>query len=173
MSLLNSHTKLQIALLAGDDLEGAEAGETRGQVESCPDCRRHWTRVRGCLDVLHRTDSGVRPAGSLWPAIEDRLLATSQPLRPRRSRAWIPVFSIAAACLAVALAATTDRPGSVDSWSGDAATASAGGRAVTSVRFEESEPRRDASRAEEWVRGSDAADPDGRPREFRSHAGLQ
>lgn len=106
MSGLNERSKRQIALLAGDDLEGESHEEARRSVESCPDCRRHWVRVRGCLDVLERAGKSAAavPEESLWPAVERRLPPVSAPRRPEKFNGWVPALSMAAACIALLIA---------------------------------------------------------------------
>ncbi len=160
MSLLNGQTKRQISLLAGDDLEGPHADEARGYVETCPDCRRHWTRVRGCLDVIQRTegaqrtDAGARPVGSLWPTIEGRLGPTVVPRPEPRFNGWIPAFSMAAACAAVVAVAVTNPAGESNAsrWPTSAGMSAAGGSAVTPVQFDEAEPRPYTRLTDQWVR---------------------
>jgi hypothetical protein len=106
MSGLNERSKRQIALLAGDDLEGESHAEARRSVESCPDCRRHWVRVRGCLDVLERVgkSTAAAPETSLWPAVERRLPPLSAPRRLEKFNGWLPALSMAAACIALLVA---------------------------------------------------------------------
>ena len=106
MSEFNERSKRQIALLAGDDLEGVSAEEARRSIEACPKCRGHWTRVRGCLDLMERAGKECpEPADgvSLWPALEARL---SRPvvLRAERFNGWVPALSMAAACVALMIA---------------------------------------------------------------------
>ena len=109
MSGINERTKRQIALLAGDDLEGVPAEEAQRSVDSCPNCRGHWTRVRGCLDVLERVGKQAEPASgsSLWPVIEAQLC---RPVvrAPERFNGWVPALSMAAACIALLIAGQMD-----------------------------------------------------------------
>lgn len=111
MSGINERVRRRIALLAGDDLEGVDAEEARRSVGSCPNCRGHWTRVRGCLDVLERVGKQAEPApmASLWPAIEAQL---NRPvvLAPERFNGWVPALSMAAACIALLIAGRNDVP---------------------------------------------------------------
>ena len=125
MSGINERTRRRIALLAGDDLEGVDAEETRQSVESCPNCRGHWTRVRGCLDVLERAGKRAEPAPmpSLWPAIEAQL---NRPVvrAPERFNGWVPALSMAAACIALLIAGQKDVALPQDAVDGSWATAS-------------------------------------------------
>ena len=109
MSGLHERARQQIALLAGDDLEGEELEEAQRSVESCPDCRSHLHRLRGCLDVLEHSgkSTGAVSGPSLWPAIESRL----QPIAVRRAdrfNGWVPALSMAAACIALLIAGQMD-----------------------------------------------------------------
>jgi len=116
MSGLNERSKRQIALLAGDDLEGLTADEARRSVESCPKCRGHWTRVRGCLDLMERAGKESEPVdgGSLWPALEARLTRPVV-LRAERFNGWVPALSMAAACVALLIAGQMEAPPPQDS----------------------------------------------------------
>lgn len=116
MSELNERVRRQIALLAGDDLEGEQQDEARRFVDSCPDCRGHWLRLRGCLDVLERAgktpESGAET--SLWPVIESRLQPTVVVRRSDQFNGWIPALSMAAACIALLIAGQMDGVAPVD-----------------------------------------------------------
>jgi Zn-finger nucleic acid-binding protein len=105
MSGLNERSKRQIALLASDDLDAIQAEEARRSIDSCPHCRGHWTRVRGCLDLLERAgkESASVPDFSVWPAVESRL-APSSVRKPERFNGWVPALSMAAACIALLIA---------------------------------------------------------------------
>lgn len=105
MSGLNERSKRQIALLASDDLDELQVEEARRSIDSCPHCRTHWTRVRGCLDVLERAgkECPLVPGFSLWPMVESRL-TRSTALRPERFNGWVPALSMAAACIALLIA---------------------------------------------------------------------
>lgn len=110
MSGLNELMRSQIALLAGDDLEDDEQiREVRRSIESCPDCRQHWVRLRGCIDVLDRAGRSAErvSAPSLWPAIGSRLQKTSC-VRRDRFNGWVPALSMAAACIALLVAGQMD-----------------------------------------------------------------
>jgi hypothetical protein len=109
MNGLNELVKCQIALLAGDDLEDEQTAEVRRSIESCPHCRQHWVRLRGCVDVLERVGrSGEAVSGpSLWPAIESRLQRTVS-VRPGKFNGWVPALSMAAACVALLVAGQMD-----------------------------------------------------------------
>ncbi len=109
MSGLHERARQQIALLAGDDLEGEEQAEAQQSVTICPDCRDHLLRLRGCLDILDRTGRSAETVSgpSLWPALEPRL----QPIAVRRSdqfNGWVPALSMAAACIALLIAGQMD-----------------------------------------------------------------
>jgi hypothetical protein len=110
MTGLSERTKRQIALLAGDDLEAEQSEEIRRSVDACPDCRRHWLRVRGCLDVLERAGKANEPTPeiSLWPALEVRLRPASVARRADKFNGWIPALSMAAACIALLIAGQRD-----------------------------------------------------------------
>ena len=109
MSFLNERSKRQIALLAGDDLEGEQVGEAQRNIDLCSDCRQHWIHVRGCLDVLDRAGKTTWPQDSrLWPAIESRLRSTVTPARPQEFNGWVPALSMAAACIALLIAGRLD-----------------------------------------------------------------
>jgi hypothetical protein len=110
MSGLNERAKRQIALLAGEDLEDGQVEEARRSIELCPECRGHWVRVRGCIDVLDRVGKSAEPVpgSSLWPAIESRLRPTVVVRRPERFNGWVPALSMAAACAALLLAGQLD-----------------------------------------------------------------
>lgn len=102
--------KSQIALLAGDDLEHEEeAQEVRRSIEACPQCRQHWVRLRGCVDVLDRVSRSnpAGPSASLWPEIESRLQRTVS-VRQGKFNGWVPALSMAAACIALLLAGQMD-----------------------------------------------------------------
>lgn len=105
MSSLNERSKRQIALLAGDDLAASQADEARRNVESCPHCREHWARMRGCLNTLERVGKLSSPMSqaSLWPVLESRL-APASPRGPARFNGWVPALSMAAACIALLIA---------------------------------------------------------------------
>jgi hypothetical protein len=110
MSGLNELMRSQIALLAGDDLEDDEQiREVRSSIESCPHCRQHWVRLRGCIDVLDRAGRSADGAAvpSLWPAIGSRLQKTSC-VRRDRFNGWVPALSMAAACIALLIAGQMD-----------------------------------------------------------------
>lgn len=112
MSEFNERSKRQIALLAGDDLEGVATEEVRESIESCPKCRGHWIRVRGCLDLMERVGKeGPDPidVASLWPALEPRLRRPVV-LRAERFNGWIPALSMAAACIALMIAGQLETP---------------------------------------------------------------
>lgn len=116
MSRLNERSRRQIALLAGEDLEGVPAEEARRSVESCPNCRGHWARVRGCLDLMERVAKEGAEAGdgaSVWPALEARL---SRPVvrGSDRFNGWVPALSMAAACIALMIAGQMEAPLSED-----------------------------------------------------------
>lgn len=110
MSGLNERSKRQIALLASDDLDELQAEEARRSIDSCPHCRTHWTRVRGCLDVLERAgkESASVSGFSLWPVVESRL-TRSTVRRPERFNGWVPALSMAAACIALLIAGQLER----------------------------------------------------------------
>ncbi|HEX6987330.1 MAG TPA: hypothetical protein VF170_18275 [Planctomycetaceae bacterium] len=110
MSELNERARRQIALLAGDDLEGEPAEEARRSIGACPECRRHWVRVRGCLDVLERVAKAAEPVPgpSLWPALESRLRPAVTVRRAERFNGWVPALSMAAACIALLIAGQMD-----------------------------------------------------------------
>ncbi len=116
MSGLNERSRHQIALLAGDDLEGSLAEEARRSVDSCPHCRGHWLRIRGCLGALERAGKGSSSLfeASLWPAIESRL-TRPMPARPERFNGWVPALSMAAACIALLIAGQMEAPSPQDS----------------------------------------------------------
>lgn len=105
MSGLNERSRRQIALLASDDLDKAQAEEARRSINSCPHCKGHWTRVRDCLDLLERAgkESAPVPDFSLWPAVESRLIPSSV-RRLERFNGWVPALSMAAACIALLIA---------------------------------------------------------------------
>ncbi|MGC1272789.1 MAG: hypothetical protein WBC44_03715 [Planctomycetaceae bacterium] len=116
MSELNERARRQIALLAGDDLEGEQQDEARRYVDSCPDCRGHWLRLRGCLDVLDCAGktSGPGAETSLWPVIESRLRPTVVMRRSDQFNGWVPALSMAAACIALLIAGQMDGVAPVD-----------------------------------------------------------
>jgi hypothetical protein len=110
MSSLNELMKSQIALLAGDDLEDEEEiRDVRRSIESCPHCRQHWVRLRGCVDVLDRAGRSTERVSSpsLWPSIGSRLQRTSY-VRRDRFNGWVPALSMAAACIALLVAGQMD-----------------------------------------------------------------
>lgn len=109
MNGLSELVKNQIALLAGDDLEDEQTADVRRSIETCPHCRQHWVRVRGCVDVLDRVGRSEEPMSgeSLWPAIESRLQRTVS-VRPGKFNGWVPALSVAAACVALLVAGQMD-----------------------------------------------------------------
>ncbi|MBA3316270.1 MAG: hypothetical protein M3552_06690 [Planctomycetota bacterium] len=109
MNGLSELVKNQIALLAGDDLENEQTADVRRSIESCPHCRQHWVRLRGCVDVLDRVGRSEGPVSgeSLWPAVESRLQRTVS-VRPGKFNGWVPALSMAAACIALLAAGQLD-----------------------------------------------------------------
>lgn len=97
-------TRLDIALMVGDDLdEGAEAA-VRRHVAACPDCCEHLRRMQRSLGVLHEPNDIVANelSESVWPA-----LAAKLPGREAGGQSgfngWVPATALAAACLAVVM----------------------------------------------------------------------
>lgn len=120
MNALNERTKRRIALLAGEDLDvdDEEARDVRRLIANCPECRRYWMRIRGCLDVLDRCDvteddgnSSDARGGStpgVWREIEPRLHSLSAKSRRRTFNGWIPALGMTAACIAMLVAGQMD-----------------------------------------------------------------
>lgn len=112
MNGLNERTKQRIALLAGDDLDDEEVAEVRRLIIACPDCRQHWVRVQGCLDVLDRggalESEEVLKEPGLWPAISSRLRPSAASSHRRKFNGWVPALSMAAACIAMLAAGQLD-----------------------------------------------------------------
>ena len=110
MSSLNERTKSRIALLASDDLDEEEVGEVRQLIASCPQCRRHWVRVRGCLDILGRSGDAdeVMEEADLWPEIGSQVRLMHQRVDRDKFNGWVPALSMAAACIAILVAGQMD-----------------------------------------------------------------
>ena len=110
MSSLNERTKSRIALLASDDLEEEEVGEVRQLIATCPQCRRHWVRVRGCLDILGRSGDAdqVMDEPDLWPEIGSQVRSMHQRVDRDKFNGWVPALSMAAACIAMLVAGQMD-----------------------------------------------------------------
>jgi len=110
MSGLNERSRRQIALLAGEDLEGEAYDEAVRSVQSCPDCRSHWVRVCGCLSLLDRAgkDAAASSGRSLWPEVQRRLRSVSVARGPEKFNGWVPALSMAAACIALLVAGQMD-----------------------------------------------------------------
>lgn len=107
--------KLELALLAGHDLDGASEQQVRRHLAECPCCRDHWQALEGSLAVLQqvaaaedvRETKPVRGAAqgepSLWPALAARIDARPARLPAPQFPRWVPATAVAAACIALAV----------------------------------------------------------------------
>lgn len=99
----------QLALLVGQDAVNPLPEPMRRVVANCPHCRQHYEqlcRSQEALEQALRRES-VQLQASLWPALSERLPACRTTLRRNRyerfKQQFIPIFSMTAACLAIAL----------------------------------------------------------------------
>ena len=93
----------QLALLVGDDLPEREKTSVESHLTRCAGCREHRAsleRSREALAGLRAESAEPSSAGSLWPALRDRL-ASVETSRPRRS--WFPAGAMLAASIAMAI----------------------------------------------------------------------
>jgi ferric-dicitrate binding protein FerR (iron transport regulator) len=94
--------KQEMALHLGHDgTDQRPWEEVRRHVAACPDCRAHYARLKEALLVLERSDAPdtYETRGSLWPQLSARLDAPAPQPRGRRPGRWLPLASVAAACL--------------------------------------------------------------------------
>lgn len=151
----HSNSIRQIALLAGEDLDGGEEATARRHLDECPKCRRHWVKVRGCLDVLERVAvEEAKPYRSLRPAVEARLRPNAMPWREKRYNGWTPALSLAAACItlmAVGQVGLALRPDPASTWPSFVGYSSSVEPGVVPVQFDQFRPYQPAETADLWV----------------------
>ncbi len=105
MSCHCSKNRNRLALLVDRACADELPEDVRRILANCPTCREHYELLRAAIGSLRETQNGdsVQLEKSLWPKLSDRL---PEPYpQVSRYQEWkqkfVPVFSVAAACLAL------------------------------------------------------------------------
>lgn len=94
--------KRELALRFGNDSDNPGVwDEVRRHVSGCAACRVHYRRLKESMAVLEQADppATYEVRGSLWPEIEKRLDLPRRPQGDGIGRSWLPMLSVAVACL--------------------------------------------------------------------------
>ncbi|SFI07841.1 hypothetical protein [Planctomicrobium piriforme] len=94
--------KREIALHLGhDQCEKFAWEEVRRHVAACADCREQYRQLKTALAVIEKSEApaSYEVRNSLWPELEARLDAPRAKSDLKSSKAWVPLVSVAAACL--------------------------------------------------------------------------
>lgn len=94
--------KRELALYLGHDGTSPSRWEqVRRHLSVCGDCRAHAARLKETLAVVERAEapSTYEIQGSVWPELQARLDNPRPARDPRRFSNWIPLASVAVACL--------------------------------------------------------------------------
>lgn len=140
-------TKHLLALHLGHDThDREELRDVKEHLAGCQSCRIHAQRLKVSLNQLQHLDEGdtFEPVGSLWPEVESRLNQLSQRRAPAQ-RAWLPVVSVAAACL-FAVGLWTAQP---HSGAHDPALRSQPRQMIHTIPVLQGDPRRPAPRVDQ------------------------
>ncbi len=95
--------KHDLALLAGEDLEEAEAKTAARHSAECPSCRdslRHLEDSQTIMRTVRETPLDV-DVPSLWPRIRAQLMPATLEQTGQHYPNWVPSATLAAACLAL------------------------------------------------------------------------
>lgn len=89
-----------IALYAGNDLDGLSIRELKSHLLRCPECAAYWKQMQSSIDAL-KTPS--REAAlihdSVWPGISARLSRRPAFRREDRFNGWAPALAVVASCM--------------------------------------------------------------------------
>jgi len=106
--------KADIALWIGEDLpDRSRRDQLRRHVSACADCRRHYKRLKGTLQVLEHADreQTFDVSDSVWPELARRIQQNSEARsRGARFNGWLPFVAMTAACVALVVVMETQRP---------------------------------------------------------------
>ena len=92
--------KQNIALFAGNDLDGLSARELRRHIKECPACADHWRKMKSSVAVLQTPSGESRPIGdSVWPGLAVRLPEQRETRPADRFNGWAPALAVVAACV--------------------------------------------------------------------------
>ncbi len=104
----NEH-KQNLALLAGRDLEDDEAVLAKRHTVECPSCRemlRQLEDSQTAMRVVRETPAEIN-GRSLWPRIRAQLMPATIERQQNKFPNWMPTATLAAACLALLVFASS------------------------------------------------------------------
>ncbi|RPI89358.1 MAG: zf-HC2 domain-containing protein [Planctomycetaceae bacterium] len=102
--------RLNLALLAGNDLEGGSRVLVERHLATCPECRAHWQSLKAGQAVLEQARAAgclalesAAPAESatVWPDLQRQIRVTEERRNEIGWRGWLPAAAMAAASLAI------------------------------------------------------------------------
>jgi len=106
-----TQAKADIALWIGEDLpDRSRRDQLRRHVSACADCRRHYKRLKGTLQVLEHADreQTYDVSDSVWPELARRIEQKSEARsRGARFNGWLPFVAMTAACAALVVVMET------------------------------------------------------------------
>jgi hypothetical protein len=102
--------RVELALLAGNDLDAAARLEVERHLATCPDCRVEWMELQAGQRALERareTPAEVEiETPSIWCEVQPRIRVVEDRAARGSWRGWLPAAAMAAACLAVLVIST-------------------------------------------------------------------